>query len=225
MQNQTSLKSKKDLKVRWFLAAWEGDLLTLQSLKDTILMDEVNEKGWTALRLAAYNSKPEVVDWLLTQNADPMICDAQGETVFHECANIGNCLERLLNHVSECDLPNYAGTSPVMRCKSPENIRLFHEKGANLNRRNQVGGSLLTWSISDTNIPVLKELTKHEMIWDKECDSLFNRLKEEQASNSSRSERIFKVLDLALEIKTSHDRKKLATALPSSNQSNQPPRL
>lgn len=216
-----SLPITESEKAIWFNFVSGGRVEEVKELLEKIptLLNEVNHVGRTALCLAAYDSRKEVVDYLLSKNALLNIKDSRGDTVIHEAAYCGNCLGQILEVCSDLsilDAPDKFGTTPVMRCTELSKIKMLFEKGVNLNKRNGVGGSLLSWRISDTHVDVLEFLNKQEMTWDEGCEKALEHLSREKVYNAYREKRVSEIIRLATEIKIKDFRLNLEQKIPTT---------
>lgn len=165
----------------WFLAAKNNNLEKIQEIASQALVDIDVEKnkGWNALRMAIYNDALEVADYLLKKKSSLTLLDSQGETILHDAARIGKGLPCILPYCKKVDIVNFYGTSPIMRASTIEKVQAFLDRKANINRRNQVGGSWLLWNISDRKNELLKFGTNLSLIWDDGCTQALDRLKKE----------------------------------------------
>jgi hypothetical protein len=154
-------------------AAWTGKIDELARLYPQIEdIDAGETEGRPALYMAAYNSHPDAVRWLLEKGARVNVREVTGDHILHAIARIGSpeCLALLLAAAPEmADRPNYYGTTPVMRVTSPEKLQLFVPYNVDLDRRNAVGGSLLGWSLEDKLVPLLAVLVEKAKVWDERC--------------------------------------------------------
>ncbi len=95
----SSILTLADIQNRLRLSASEGNLDSVTELVEhiniyfsrekTSLLDAVNEYGYTALHLAVCNHHLEVVDFLLSQGANPNISNPSNWTPLHSAAQEG----------------------------------------------------------------------------------------------------------------------------------------
>jgi euchromatic histone-lysine N-methyltransferase len=74
---------------------------TVQKLK--IFIDQTDGGGWTALVWAAEHGHASIVNYLMSLEADPNICDSENNTVAHWAALSGNH-ETFVSLISNCDI-------------------------------------------------------------------------------------------------------------------------
>ena len=74
-----------------------GDVVALEALQACgARVDAVDERRRTALYIAAAEGRTDVVQWLLSSKADPLMCADDGRTALHAAAANG--------HVDACEL-------------------------------------------------------------------------------------------------------------------------
>eukprot|EP00754_Rhynchopus_humris_P013463 Rhum_TRINITY_DN14327_c1_g1::Rhum_TRINITY_DN14327_c1_g1_i1::g.80477::m.80477 len=96
-------------------AAKEGDLTSVKALSVPHMIDDVDERGFTALHWAAWNGRTAVVDWLLKKGATVGHQDEDGQTALHHACWYGhhNCVILLLNEGADPNLPDGDGETAV----------------------------------------------------------------------------------------------------------------
>lgn len=111
-------------------------------------LDYPNNKGWTALKLAARRNLEKCVEVLLEHGADPDLPDSQRYTALHNAVASPSTLKLLLTKSSNVDRANEDGeTALFMACERGlhlESAVHLLEHGANPNIGNKEGWSPLT---------------------------------------------------------------------------------
>lgn len=203
-------------------AAWRGDTVALEFLCP--LIPDINAAlvpGRPALYMAAYNSRAAATRYLLSQGARIDVREVNGDTILHAVAACGSleCLELLMDAAPAfIDQPNGYGTTPVMRASDPVKIEAFARRGANLDRRNDVGGSMLSWALEEVKEPLVAYLSDKVTVWDEACEYHLKRYQKELAGSlyPERRARILDVLAITDHIKTRIVRDTLDEGLPEA---------
>lgn len=102
-----------------------GDVGALEALRDCgAKIDAVDERGRTALYVAAAEGQLSIVEWLLSSGADPQHVGADGRTPLHAAAANG--------HVEACELILLAAEEGayVTGGSANQTLRLIHLRDA-----------------------------------------------------------------------------------------------
>ena len=131
-----------------FNAARQGDQEVLNEfIQAGYDLDRQDEKGYTALILAAYNGHAEAVDQLLAAGANPCTEDKRGNTALMGAIFKGELRIARTLLKAECspDQRNNAGQTPAMYAalfQRTEILESLREKGADLEATDAMGNSV-----------------------------------------------------------------------------------
>ncbi|KAF1005266.1 MAG: hypothetical protein GAK32_02668 [Pseudomonas fluorescens] len=138
---------KTQLQNYYFDAARRGDIDMLNTFIDSgYPLNTQDDKGYTALILAAYHGQGAYVDRLLGAGADACMQDKRGNTALMGAIFKGELkiAQRLLNTDCNPDQRNGAGQTAAMYAglfKRLELLDALKAKGADLNAEDPVGNS------------------------------------------------------------------------------------
>ncbi len=141
----TALKTQ--LQDYYFDAARRGDLPMLDTFIDAgFPLNTQDDKGYTALILAAYHGERAYVERLLAAGADACVQDKRGNTALMGAIFKGELkiAQRLLSTDCNPDQRNGAGQTAAMYAGLFKRIELLDElkaKGADLNAEDPLGNS------------------------------------------------------------------------------------
>ncbi|WXL25750.1 ankyrin repeat domain-containing protein [Ectopseudomonas mendocina] len=131
-----------------FNAARQGDQAILNEfIQAGYDLDRQDQKGYTALILAAYNGHADAVDLLLAAGANPCTEDKRGNTALMGAIFKGELriARTLLNAACNPDQRNNAGQTPAMYAalfQRTEILESLREKGADLEATDAMGNSV-----------------------------------------------------------------------------------
>ncbi|KAL9961124.1 hypothetical protein ACROYT_G030015 [Oculina patagonica] len=125
-------------------------------------IDSINNKGSTALMIAAYYDKLQAVEYLLKKGADPSLKDNDGWNLLHAASQGGNpvIIELMLSHVPSIDSITNKGSTALMiaaRHDKLQAVKCLLAKGANPSLEDNNGWNLLHHASQGDN-PVIIEL-------------------------------------------------------------------
>lgn len=150
------------------MLASEGKNVTLISylLDQGININEKDNKGRTAIFHSLENRNQEAFYFLKDKNADLTVVDASGNTLLNYAAKNkrSDICTWLLNNGHSPSVSNTNGDLPLgyfinsFGRKDKEVIRLFIEKGADLETENKSGETLLFEAIEDNDLDMIKLL-------------------------------------------------------------------
>ena len=138
---------KAQLQDYYFDAARRGDVDMLNTFIDSgFPLNTQDDKGYTALILAAYHGESAYVERLLAAGADACVQDKRGNTALMGAIFKGELkiAQRLLSTDCNPDQRNGAGQTAAMYAGLFKRIELLDElkaKGADLNAEDPVGNS------------------------------------------------------------------------------------
>jgi hypothetical protein len=138
---------KAQLQDYYFDAARRGDLDMLNTFIDAgYSLNSQDDKGYTALILAAYHGQGPFVERLLSAGADACVQDKRGNTALMGAIFKGelNIARRLLATACNADQRNGAGQTAAMYAGLFKRLELLDElkaKGADLNAEDPIGNS------------------------------------------------------------------------------------
>ena len=138
---------KAQLQDYYFDAARRGDLDMLNTFVDSgYSLNTQDDKGYTALILAAYHGQGAFVERLLSAGADACVQDKRGNTALMGAIFKGELkiAQRLLATDCNPDQRNGAGQTAAMYAglfKRIELLDVLKAKGADLNAEDPVGNS------------------------------------------------------------------------------------
>ena len=144
--------SKDDTEADLRQAAIDGDIDKIRRmLKHGVNVNARDEKGWTALRCAVFQENLDVVEFLLTQKANPNLADTEdGTTPLHWAAQVGNTeiVKALLDARAKPNVRDKtSGITPLYSAATSgyiETAKALLIKGANPNMTDEFGDSLLS---------------------------------------------------------------------------------
>ena len=130
-------------------AAGEGKLEDVRSLVAVTPVDLADESGWTALMVASSRCRSEVVDFLLSQGANPQRLDRNGDSALTEAATAYchkfdsdespparyDLVKKLVDAGAKVNSANHSGQTPLMVAAMEGNddaIRALLTLGANV---------------------------------------------------------------------------------------------
>jgi len=138
---------KAQLQDYYFDAARRGDVEMLTTfIESGYSLNTVDDKGYTALILAAYHGHEPVVEQLLAAGADACVQDKRGNTALMGAIFKGelSIARRLLGTACNPDQRNGAGQTAAMYAGLFKRVELLDElkaKGADLNAEDPIGNS------------------------------------------------------------------------------------
>ncbi|WP_269520725.1 ankyrin repeat domain-containing protein [Alteromonas sp. BMJM2] len=154
-----------DLESRYFDAARNGNNEILHAFFDAgINANIADEKGYTALILAAYHGHSETVEFLIAQSdADPCQEDNRGNTalmgaIFKGHAGVAKQLIFADCHVDESNQQGQTALMFASLFDRKEVIASLLEKGANPHHKDKSGNSVADIAISQGNYDLASSL-------------------------------------------------------------------
>ncbi|WP_053144267.1 ankyrin repeat domain-containing protein [Pseudomonas sp. P97.38] len=148
-----------ELKTYYFDAARRGDVPMLDAFIDAgYALDTQDEKGYTALILAAYHGQGPAVERLLAAGADACAQDKRGNTALMGAIFKGEVqiARRLLSTDCSPDQRNGAGQTAAMYAglfKRDELLEALKAKGADLQARDPLGNSATDLARGEIRMP------------------------------------------------------------------------
>jgi ankyrin repeat protein len=149
------------------VAAMNGDIVTLNKLlAGCNYPDETDEYYVTALQLAAYWGKPEIMALLVKAGADIVAQDAVGDSPLHHAVDRPGNLESLkwlIRSGAKINLANYQGLTPLLKVLSADSIDnetalfLIHS-GAGVNLKDLEKNTPLHYAVGNGNVAIAKAL-------------------------------------------------------------------
>lgn len=126
-----------------------------------------NERGWTALMLAAFHGHAEAVDLLLSHDANVFASDNGGNTALHWAAFSGqvNCARLLVEHHADVDARSAFGWTPLLQATARrhlEIVMLLINFGANLDATEQDGNTALHQAAASGYAEIIRPLLAHQ---------------------------------------------------------------
>ena len=162
---QSTSLSMEALKVRYFDAAREGDSTLLQTFYNAGLdVNVADEKGYTALILAAYHGHTDTVSFLIEQvKANPCQEDKRGNTALMGAIFKGHVSVAKQLLFADCDIDeeNANGQTALMFASlfdRQEIINTLIDKGANPAHIDKAGNSVADIALSQGNYELAKIL-------------------------------------------------------------------
>ena len=141
-----------DLEV--FTAAEQGDLKTVEELitADSSLVTATDDAGYTPLHKAAYNNRPDVVEFLLSHGSNVDAASSSGSTALHGAAFYGypEIVRLLLDHGAGLAVTNAGGYTPLLSASAGNRadiVQLLVERGADVNLRPAQGRTPLEQAV------------------------------------------------------------------------------
>ncbi|AKJ97983.1 MULTISPECIES: ankyrin repeat domain-containing protein [Pseudomonas] len=148
-----------ELQTYYFDAARRGDVPMLDAFIDAgYALDTQDEKGYTALILAAYHGQGPAVERLLAAGADACAQDKRGNTALMGAIFKGEVqiARRLLSTDCSPDQRNGAGQTAAMYAglfKRDELLEALKAKGADLQARDPLGNSATDLARGEIRMP------------------------------------------------------------------------
>lgn len=146
---QPSAESTADtLKNYLFTAARAGDTAMLKEFIEAGYdLNTADDKGYTALILAAYNGHLPAVEQLIAAGADPCAQDKRGNTALMGAIFKGELriAKRLLDSDCSPDQINHAGQTPAMYAalfQRTDILNALKEQGADFNAKDVLGNQV-----------------------------------------------------------------------------------
>jgi ankyrin repeat protein len=149
------------------IAAMNGDIVTLKKLlAGCHYPDEVDDHYVTALQLAAYWGKPEIMTLLVKAGADIGAQDAVGDAPLHHAVDRPGNLESikwLIKGGAKVNLADYQGLTPLLKVLSADSIDnetalfLIHS-GADVNLKDLEKNTPLHYAVENGNAVIAKAL-------------------------------------------------------------------
>jgi hypothetical protein len=131
-------------------------------LAQGVAVDEIDNRGYTPLVLAAINRNVDVLQMLIEHKADVNRKDNHGYTVLGAAAATGNeeMVRLLLDNGALINEPGLHGHTPLIQAimvGSDDMVRLLLEKGADPAAKGTDGRTALEWAVicSNTKIGLL----------------------------------------------------------------------
>ncbi|MBW8078065.1 MAG: hypothetical protein GJU76_08330 [Gallionella sp.] len=125
-----------------------------------------NERGWTALMLAAFYGHHETLERLLMQDANVFAVDTGGNTALHWAAFAGqvDCATLLLKNHADVDARSNFGWTPLLQAVTRRHlamVMLLINHGANLNIAAQNGNTALHTAAAAGYTEIIRPLLAH----------------------------------------------------------------
>lgn len=124
--------------------AWQGNLEKLKSALKKVEIDAVDRHNRTALHFAVAQGHPNIVWFLIGNNANTSICDDEGYTPLLKAIECGHkeCLKLLLDRGTNIDAADYTGNTGLhiaVKQGSMNTASALLNKGVNTEVSNNVG--------------------------------------------------------------------------------------
>jgi ankyrin repeat protein len=155
------------LKARYFDAARGGNHAVLQTFYEAGLdVNVADEKGYTALILAAYHGHSDTVTYLIEQaNANPCQEDARGNTALMGAIFKGHVRVAKQLMFADCDIDetNAQGQTALMFASlfdRTDIVQSLLSKGANPLHKDKSGNSVADIALSQGNYALAERLSK-----------------------------------------------------------------
>lgn len=125
-----------------------------------------DERGWTALMLAAFNGHEAAVELLLKHGADVFTGDSGGNTALHWAAFAGHvdCAKLLIEHHADVDARSSFGWTPLLQATARRHlavVMLLINHGANLNIVARDGNTALHKAAATGYTEIIRPLMAH----------------------------------------------------------------
>ena len=152
--------TQAQLQSYYFDAARRGDVAMLDTfIESHYTLDVQDNKGYTALILAAYNGQGEAVEHLLGAGANACVQDKRGNTALMGAIFTGELTiaRRLLAADCNPDQRNGAGQTAAMYAglfKRVEILKDLSRKGADLTAEDPLGNSAARLANGEIRMPV-----------------------------------------------------------------------
>lgn len=164
-QQSATRPNMETLKARYFDAAREGDSAMLGAFYQAGLdVNVADEKGYTALILAAYHGHTDTVNFLIDEaNANPCQEDNRGNTALMGAIFKGHVSVAKQLVFADCDIDeeNAQGQTALMFASlfdRQEIINTLIDKGANPAHMDKAGNSVADIALSQGNYELAKVL-------------------------------------------------------------------
>lgn len=164
-QQSATRPNMETLKARYFDAAREGDSAMLSAFYQAGLdVNVADEKGYTALILAAYHGHTDTVNFLIREaNANPCQEDNRGNTALMGAIFKGHVSVAKQLVFADCDIDeeNEQGQTALMFASlfdRQEIINTLIDKGANPAHMDKAGNSVADVALSQGNYELAKVL-------------------------------------------------------------------
>lgn len=164
-QQSATRPNMETLKARYFDAAREGDSAMLSAFYQAGLdVNVADEKGYTALILAAYHGHTDTVNFLIGEaNANPCQEDNRGNTALMGAIFKGHVSVAKQLVFADCDIDeeNEQGQTALMFASlfdRQEIINTLIDKGANPAHMDKAGNSVADIALSQGNYELAKVL-------------------------------------------------------------------
>ena len=164
-QQSATRPNMETLKARYFDAAREGDSAMLSAFYQAGLdVNVADEKGYTALILAAYHGHTDTVNFLISEaNANPCQEDNRGNTALMGAIFKGHVSVAKQLVFADCDIDeeNEQGQTALMFASlfdRQEIINTLIDKGANPAHMDKAGNSVADIALSQGNYELAKVL-------------------------------------------------------------------
>lgn len=165
IQQSATRPNMETLKARYFDAAREGDSAMLSAFYQAGLdVNVADEKGYTALILAAYHGHTDTVNFLIGEaNANPCQEDNRGNTALMGAIFKGHVSVAKQLVFADCDIDeeNEQGQTALMFASlfdRQEIINTLIDKGANPAHMDKAGNSVADIALSQGNYELAKVL-------------------------------------------------------------------
>ncbi|KAL9961098.1 hypothetical protein ACROYT_G029980 [Oculina patagonica] len=129
-------------------------------------IDSINNKGVTALMLAARLGKLQAVEYLLEKGANPSLEDNDGWNLLHWASQGGNpvIIELMLSHVPSIDSINNKGVTPLMLAANNDKLQAVEyllAKGADPSLEDNIGWNSLHSASLGGNTAVIEKILSY----------------------------------------------------------------
>ncbi len=145
-------------------AADAGDLAKTKSLvAQGADVNAKNKRGWTALSVAAFNDRMEVIKYLIAQGADIKLVGAYNRTALMNAASNGNVelVKLLLSKGADPKFQSF-GLNVLMAAAiagNAEVVKLLLDKGADVHTKNKEdGNTALFYAANNGSLDIVKLL-------------------------------------------------------------------
>uniref|UniRef100_A0A0P4WLI4 Ankyrin repeat, SAM and basic leucine zipper domain-containing protein 1 n=1 Tax=Scylla olivacea TaxID=85551 RepID=A0A0P4WLI4_SCYOL len=154
------------------LASMQGNLPVVKSLlKQGIAVDQVLKGGWTCLLFACSSGRPQLVEYLLQQGADPSMHKELFTPLMAACASsreseeeLLECVDLLLNYGAKVDVAERHRMTPLMFASKEGRVsivqRLINAK-VDVNKQDNRGWSALSWAATRGHGRVVRVLLQN----------------------------------------------------------------
>ena len=155
------------------IAASKDDVALLEALLEALLtdnpdlIDSQDDLGYTMIAVACESGRVGNVKYLLKKEANPRICNNEGESALTIAASNDNVelLKTLLKDnpdiIYSQDDPGYTMIAVACESGRVENVKYLLKQGANPRICNNKGKSALTIAASKDNVALLETLLAH----------------------------------------------------------------